>query len=530
MSEKKSLIRAAGVVGGITLLSRMMGLIRDAFIAARLGAGYYSDCFNIAFEIPNLARRVLGEGSLSAFIVPVYSRVRKEESEETGWRFVSNAINTFTIVTLIMTLLGILFSKQLFMLFGGLKFYAKGENQYLNLGLSLTRIMFPYLMFLTISSLLMGVLHTHRHFATPALGSVMLNLAIILAALFCTGMAPNRFTFVLAWAVFLGGILRVAIMIPSLFFHGFRYTPLLKVTSPRLKALYRMMIPAMLGLAVVHINISVDSNFANFLGPGRVTYIRNANHLIQFPLALFATAIGTAILPQLTGFLLDHKKKHLQEMVSFAFRINIVIFVPATMGYIAMGRPIVEMVLQRGLWTNDASQNTYFALLFYSLGLLPLAFLKIITPLYFAREDVMTPFKIGMIALVSNIILNALFILLTPLEHGGLALASSLSAGIHFFLLYRKEKEAFGPVFSHQVRQTFFRTLAASVLMGLCAWGPYRLLLYIHPSERWIFNALFTFCGIGTGIASFLLWGKLLQIEELDQVKRLLFKRKASNI
>jgi putative peptidoglycan lipid II flippase len=526
LSEKKSLIKAAGIVGGITLLSRLMGLIRDAFIAARLGAGYYSDCFNIAFEIPNLARRVLGEGALSAFIVPVYSRVRKDESEDNGWRFISNALNTFTIVTFLMTILGILFSKQLFMLFGGLKFYTKGETEYLNLGLSLTRIMFPYLTFLTIASLLMGVLHTHRHFSTPALGSIMLNLTIIIAGLIFTGLLPRPFTYVLAWAVLLGGILRVAIMIPSLFAHGFRYTPFIDVTSQRLRSLYRMMIPAVLGLAVVHINISVDANFANFLGPGRVTYIKNANHLIQFPLALFATAIGTAILPQLSGFLLEGKKKHLQEMISFAFRINIVIFVPATIGYIVLGYPIVEMVLQRGYWTSEATLGTHFALVFYSLGLLPMAFLKVITPLYYAREDVMTPFKIGLVSLVSNIVLNTLFILFTPLEHGGLALASSIAAGINFYLLYRREKEVFGPVFSRQVRKTFYRTLAASILMGLCAWGSHRLLYYFHPPDRLLFKVIYTFSAIGVGIGSFLIWGKLFRIEELDQVKTLLLKRR----
>lgn len=526
LSEKKSLIKAAGVVGGITLLSRMLGLIRNAFIAARLGAGYYSDCFNIAFEIPNLARRVLGEGALSAFIVPIYSRVRKEESEAVGWRFISNALNTFTIITLLMTILGIVFSKQLFILFGGIKFYTQGQTEYLHLGLSLTRIMFPFLMFLTIASLFMGVLHTRRHFSTPALGSVMLNLTIIAACLIFMRMKPHPFTYVLAWAVLVGVVLRVGIMIPPLFAQGFRYSPVMNVTSPRLKSLYRMMLPAFFGLAVVHINISVDANFANFLGPGRVTFLRNANHMIQFPLALFATAIGTAILPQLSGFLLEGKNRQLREMISFAFRINIVIFIPATIGYIFLGYPIVEMLLQRGFWTREATLNTHFALVFYSLGLLPIAFLKVITPLYYAREDVMTPFKIGVISLITNIVLNTLFILFTPLEHGGLALASSIAAGVNFYLLYRREKEVFGPVFSSQVRKTLYRTLAASITMGVCAWGFHHLLYYFHTPDRLFLKAVYTLSSVGVGIGSFLVWGKLFRIEELDQIKSLIFKRR----
>ena len=525
MSEKKSLLKAAGVVGGITLVSRCLGLVRDAVIAARLGAGYFSDCFNIAFEIPNLTRRVLGEGSLSAFIVPVYSRVKKEQGSRGGWRFVSNALATFTILTFILTILGMLFSKQLFILFGGIKFYTQGQTEYLVLGVKLTRIMFPFLLFLAVASLIMGILHSHRHFTTPALGSVTLNITIILASLLFIGLAPNRFTFVLAWAVLAGAVLRVIIMIPPLVNRGFRFTPVLDPASSRMKSLYKMMFPAALGLAVVHINISVDANFANFLGPGRVTYLRNANRMIQFPLALFATAIGTAILPQLSSYLLEDKKKELREMLSFASRVIVIIFLPSMVGLMVLGRPIVELILQRGYWTEEATLSTHFALVFYSLGLLPIAFLRIITPLYYAREDVMTPFKFGVIALLSNIGLNALFILFTPLEHGGLAFASSISAGINFYLLYSREKQVFGKIFTTRVRLTFYRTLAASVLMGLCAWGAHTLFCWLHPADTFLFKAFFTIISVLAGVLSFLFFARLFHIEEISDVKKILFKK-----
>lgn len=525
-SDKKSLIRAAGVVSVITLLSRMLGLVRDAVIAARLGAGYFSDCFNIAFEIPNLTRRVLGEGSLSAFIVPVYSRARKEGGDGGGWHFISNALNTFTLLTLVLTILGIIFSKQLFIVFGGIKFFALGETEYLQLGVKLTRIMFPFLMLLAIASLFMGVLHSHRHFTTPALGSVMLNITIIASSVLFIRKAPNQFTFVLAWAVLAGAVIRVAILIPPLLSRGFRYTPRLRIVSPRMRSLYRMMLPATLGLAVVHINISVDANFANFLGPGRVTFLRNANRLIQFPLALFATAIGTAILPQLSSFLLEGKRKELQETMSFAFRILMIIFIPATAGLIALGRPIVELILQRGYWTAEASLGTHFGVMFYSLGLLPIAFLRIITPLYYAREDVMTPFKTGILALVVNVLLNTLFILFTPLEHGGLALASSISSFIHFYLLYHREKDVFGDVFTREARHTFYKVLAASIIMGGCAWGIHRGLLILHPADRFSWRALFTLGSVGAGAMIFFLLGKSFRIRELDQALRLVLRKK----
>ena len=526
MSEKKSLLKAAGIVSAITLLSRMLGLVRDAVIAARLGAGYFSDCFNIAFEIPNLARRVLGEGSLSAFIVPVYSRTRKEESEEAGWRFVSNALNVFIILTLILTILGMIFSKQLFIIFGGIKFFTAGQTEYLDLGVSLTRIMFPFLMFLAIASLLMGVLHSHRHFTSPALGSVMLNITIITSGLIFLSVPPGGFTYVLAWAVLIGVVIRVAILIPPLIAKGFKYTPVIDVRSPRMKSLYRMMLPATLGLAIVHINISVDANFANFLGPGRVTYLRNANRLIQFPLALFATAISTAILPSITQYLLEKEHQKLREMLSFAFRVIMIIFLPAMAGLIALGRPIVEVILERGYWTEEATLSTHFAVIFYSVGLLPIAFLRIITPLYYAREDVMTPFKVGVIALLSNVVLNAVFIFFTPLEHGGLALASSISSALNFYILFRLEKQVFGRVFSLKARQTFYKSLIASLIMGGCAWGLYHFLKVVHPSDEFIFNLVYTLGSVGTGMLIYLALGKLFRISELDEALKMALRKR----
>jgi len=526
VSEKKSLLKAAGVVSGITLLSRILGLIRDAVIAARLGAGYFSDCFNIAFEIPNLTRRVLGEGALSAFIVPIYSRARKDDAQTHGWSFVSNALSIFFFLTLVLTILGIIFSKQLFIAFGGIKFFAQKETEYLNLGVRLTRIMFPYMMCMTIGALLMGILHTHRHFTTPTLGSVTMNLTIIAGSLLYLRIAQRDFTFVLAWAVVIAGTLRVAIMIPPLITRGFRFYPSLSLKSPYIRDLFKMMLPATMGLAVVEINISVDSNFANFLGPGRVTCLRNANQIIQFPLALFATAIGTAILPQISHLLLENKKTELQETVSFAFRLLMIIFIPATAGLIFLGLPIVETLLQRGNWTQEASYNTNFALTFYALSLLPVAFLRIITPIYYARRNVMAPFKASVIALLCNIGLNSFFIFFTPMEHGGLALATAIADGLNFYLLYRGEKELFGPSFIRAARRTFHRTLLASIAMGICAWALHKGLNIIHPADRFMLRAGYMLASVGAGAGLYIVFGKLFRIPEMDRALKLLLKRK----
>lgn len=446
MSEKRPFLRAAGLVGGITLASRFLGLFRDIVLASFFGAGRLGDIFLIAFEMPNLVRRILGEGSLSAFIVPIFTQVRQEEGDEAGWRFASNALLTMGLVSLVLTALGVLLAEPLFSLFG-YGYLERGDTEALQLGAHLTRIMFPFLMLLAVSSILMGLCHSLRHFTTPALGSIMLNLSMIAAGLIFWRVENKTLAAqAMAGAVLLGALLRVLIMLPALFRLGFRFYLRFKPGAARMRRLYLMLLPALYGLAVVQLNISISRAFATWLGEGYVPCLVFSNRLVQLPLAIIASAFATAILPSLSTLWNASKKEELADLSRFALRLNWIFFVPAMFGLIALGEPIIAMLFERRLWDAQATAQTYWALLFYAPGLVVWGMLRILTPIYYAQQDVRTPVLSATAATFLNIGLNVL-LLTTPLlrdnlGHGGLALATTLgvllNSAILLFILHRR--------------------------------------------------------------------------------------------
>ncbi|MFP4580294.1 MAG: murein biosynthesis integral membrane protein MurJ [Candidatus Sumerlaeia bacterium] len=479
MSERKPFLKSAGIVSAITLFSRCLGLVRDMVLAACFGASRTGDIFLIAFELPNLARRILGEGSLSAFIVPVFSRVRKAEGEDGGWRFASNALTTLGLFSLVLTALGILAAPWLFSIFG-YGYVERGDIEAIRMGAQLTRIMFPFLMLLAISSILMGMCHSLRHFTTPALGSVMLNVSMIATGLIFWRTAssgdPGSWTFAqwLAVSVLVGAALRVIIMLPPLYKAGFRYSLRLHPGSGRMRRLYAMMLPALYGLAVVQINISVSRAFATWLGEGYVPCLVFSNRLVQLPLAIIAASMATAILPQISQYWIDGQKAELSRLARFAFRLVLILFMPAMAGLIVLGIPIIQLLFERNQWDAQGTADTYVALAFYAPGLAAWGMLRILTPIYYAQQDVRTPVLTATVAMVVNIALNVLLVGVAPLRetlgHGGLALATTLSVFLNTFLLFTiLQKRRIG-LWDMGLTITAIKTTAAAAIMGLCGW------------------------------------------------------------
>ncbi len=525
MSERRTIIKSAGLIGIITVISRVLGLVRDAVIASGLGAGYVNDCFQIAFEIPHLTRRVLGEGALSAFIVPVYTKRQHLSGQDSAWLFVNNILNVCVLFTALLTLLGLILSKYLFTIFGGLKYLVKDEQEFLQLGTHLTQIMLPYVIFLAVSSLMMGILHSHRHFTTPALGSVVLNITIIAAGILFYARAPEQFVYILAGAVMLGVLIRVLIMVPSLKSRGFHYRAYMDFKDPQLRDLVKMMLPAIFGLAIVQINISVDLNFANWIGPGTPTYIRYTNRLIHLPLAIFAASLSTAILPLLSKHVIREEKNQLRSIITYSIKIILVIFIPATVGLIVLGRPIIEILFERGRWTSYATSETYFALIFYALGLVPIAAHRMLTPVYYARQDLITPVKSASIALLTNIALNFAFFHLTNLRQGGLALATSLSSALNCVLLYLLLARRYGRMIDFSVVETLIKTLICSLLMGAISFLAFISIHSLFHTPSLTIKAFITLGCVGVSIGIFLLFARLAKIQILDEVLQVIIKR-----
>lgn len=437
MSEKRKILRASGLLGLLTLLSRFTGLARDIAMAANLGATLTSDVFNFAFELPNLARRVLGEGALSSVIVPLFAGRKKLGGEREAWLFFNRAFNAVGLLTIVLTLFGMIFSQEIFNFFGGFGILAHREGideataqAAVHQGSMLTRVMFPQMITLAVGSIMMGVCHSYGSFGIPAFGSIVLNISMIAASILALSVGSSAETASrwLAWSVLAGALIRMLIMIPKLTGEGWRWKPEVSFRDPEVRQMFGMMAVGLIGLSINHINIAVAGIFAGYLGPGNKTYLVYSNRLIQFPMALTATALATAMLPRLSHLLLEGDTKQLREVMGFTKRLELVFIVPSTLGLIFFAQPIVELLFQRRGWTAEHSEGTAQALLFYAPALLPFGWSRLLIPLYHARKDVMTPVKAAGFAVVVNISLAAYFTFYTSMAQRGLALASTLAA------------------------------------------------------------------------------------------------------
>ena len=489
MSEKRTVLKAAGVVGGITLLSRFTGLIRDVLITALFGARGIADTFFVAFEIPNLLRRVLGEGALSSFLVPLFSQRRQEEGDAGGWRFFNLTLNFMLVVSLALTVLGILFSREVYLVAGGLGQLLRGGDagqtgRMVDLGGRFTAIMFPFLIGLSMASLMMGACHALRRFVAPSLGSVMLNIALIAAggAALALNLEQAPAAIWLCWAVLVGSLVRVLIMLPTLHAHGWRWRPVLNLRDPELYRLLRMLATGTLSMSISQINIVVAGFFALYLGEGIKTYLMTANRLVQLPMALTATAVATAMLPQLTQYLLEGRHRELGDLMGFTKRLEIVLMLPAIAGLIVFGQPIMELLFERRLWSAADTRAATLALLCYAPSLLPLGGARLLTSLFYARKDVVTPLKAGALSMLVNVILNAVFALSLPLAQAGLALAFTVGTYVNYALLAWYARRDFGEAMTEQ--KQVGATLARSTAAALLACGAGALAYY--PLRRWL--------------------------------------------
>lgn len=539
MSQRRQLLRTTGLLGVLTLVSRITGLLRDVVLAALLGGSRTADVFYIAFQLPNLARRVLGEGALSSFIVPLFVGRRKESGNEEGWIFVNRTLNAVFLLTLVMTLLGMLFSREVFNLFGGLGILTRAQSlggteeaaaiEAARHGVALTRLMFPYMIGLAVSSVMMGVCHGLNRFATAALGSTVLNIAMITAGAAALFLAvdPQRATVWLAASVLAGAVIRILIMTPTLAREGWRWGTQFSTRDPEVRKLFRMMGVGLFGLGITQINIAVALFFAAFLGEGNVTYLTCANRLIQFPMALTATAMATAMLPNLTQLLLDGEHAQLRRVMGFAKRIEVVLMFPAMLGLIFFGLPIVELLFERGAFTPEDSIGTQGALVYYALGLLPLGWLRLILPIFYARKDVTTPVKAAFVSMIVNIVLGAGFTFFTSMEQRGLALASTLAAFVNYGILQLYlHRDPVKPLAESRLTETLLKSSIAGLIGVGLPWLLYQFVIHQWGTpEGAVLRASFLVPVIALSIPLYFAFAHLFRVPESDRAVELIRKR-----
>jgi len=430
-TEKKAMTRAAGVVGVWTSLSRVLGFVRDMVIAKYMGAGLTADAFFVAFRIPNLLRRLFAEGALSAAFIPTFVETLQKNGTAEADRLARVAFTFSAIVLALVTALGIVFSPWI------VRIIAPGffqDPDKFALTVSLNRIMFPYIFFISLVALASGVLNSMGRFAAPAAAPLLLNISMIASvAVFCTFLNVSP-PFALAWSVVAAGILQLVLQLPFMANLGITLRPAFNFRYPPLLSIGRLFVPAAFGGAVYQINVMIGTILASMLQPGGVSWLYYADRLVELPLGMFAVALGTAVLPSMSRQAGNGDMAALNQSLSFSLRLTAFFTIPASLALIVLREPIVAVLFQRGRFTAFDTQQTAYALLWYTAGLWAFSGLKVVTQAFFSLKDTKTPVKISVVAVVVNLVGGLL--LMGPMEQGGLALATSLAAAMNFLILF----------------------------------------------------------------------------------------------
>lgn len=500
--------RAAGVVSGATLLSRVLGFIRDLIIARSFGAGTATDAFFAAFRLPNMLRELLGEGALSAAFIPVFTESLSTRGRRGAWRLAWTALILLVGVLVLVSLAGILLAPWL------IRLIAPGFGAVplkLNLAILLARMMFPYILFVGVAALLMAILNAQEHFATPALSPTMLNIAMIGCALF---LAPHLSQPIVALAigVLIGGAGQLLMQIPAAWGRGMGSHPGFDPRDPAIGRIARLMGPGVAGLAITQVNVFIGTFLASFLGEGGISVLYYAFRLIQFPIGIFGVAIATAAFPAMARHAADRSFGEVAATAGYSIRLVLFLTMPAMVALIVFRVPIVQLLFERGAFDRSVTLATASAVLYYALGLGAYVSNRILVPTFYSIQDTTTPVKIGAVSVIANIVSSVL--LMKPLGVSGLALATAISSFVNLALLLTVLRGRLGPLGKVPFLRSLLPLGAASAVMGLMglalvhAQDP----VTIGPLLRRTMVLLFE---LGISVATFLVVAASLGSEEL---------------
>ncbi|MFO1398984.1 MAG: murein biosynthesis integral membrane protein MurJ [Burkholderiales bacterium] len=478
-----NLLRALSTVSGMTLLSRITGLARESLKASVFGAGAAMDAFEAAFRLPNILRRLFAEGAFSQAFVPVLAEYHRQRGEDATRALVGKVGTILMLVLLGVTVAGVLAAPWLvYLLAGG---FARTPGK-VELTADMIRIMFPYILFISLTSLAGSVLNVYRRFAIPAFTPVLLNLSVIGAALWLARYVDPPVV-ALAWGVFIGGVAQLAFQVAPLARIGMLPRFSLDWRDEGVRRVLLLMGPAVIGVSAAQISALINTQLAALLGDGRISWITYADRLMEFPSALLGVALGTVILPSLSKHYSDDNPAEYSALLDWGLRLAFLLALPAALALWLLAVPLVSTLYQYGRFSVNDVWQTRSALVGYSVGLLGLILVKILAPGFYARQHMKTPVKIAFVTVLVTQTLAV--ILMWPLGHAGLTLATSLGACVNATLLY---------VFLR--RRGFYVPAAgwlAFVARVVVALGVLAAALYAlaGPAEAWLAASLWTRIG-----------------------------------
>jgi len=514
----QGVLKSAGVIALATFCSRVLGFIRDIVIARLFGVYLYAQAFVIAFRIPNLFRDFLGEGAANAAFVPIFSEYLLKHEKKEFWHLANVMLNFLLVILMGLTVLGIVFAPLL------VRLIAPGfilDPQKLAATVLLTRIIFPYILLISLAVYCTAILNSLRNFSIPAFAPCLLNIAIIACALFFGEGIKG-----LASGVLIGGVLQLLVQIPVLYKKGFRMHKFLRdFKHPAAKHIGKLMVPRLFSSGIYQLNNLVDSIFGSLVfivGEGAVAGLYFAYRLIQFPIGIFSNALSQAILPTFSTLALSESKDELRHSLSFGLRLTFFVMFPASVGFMVMSQPLILALFGGGKFDIYSVLLTSKILFYYSIGLVAYGSIKIMQSCFFALKDTKTPAKISFLALIVSITLNS--ILMFPMKVSGIALASSLSGISASLFLFFILKKKLAPFDVKPIAFSFFKIMAASILMGLVCFIFLRFsdILVGGQVGRVMNLLLIVLCAV----ASYVIFCFIFRVDELRQALNLLSKKK----
>jgi putative peptidoglycan lipid II flippase len=466
LTEKREILKSASIISLVTVVSRILGYVRDQRITLLLGTTLSADSFVLAYRIPNLFRRLVGEGTAGAAFIPVFTTYMRDRTTEEVWGFANRLFWTVALVLAIVIVLGMIFSPAVIQ-----TFTFSGDNATSwDEAITLNRIIFPYLFFLGLTALGMGILNSFHNFAIPASTTVVLNFTIIV---FSTALVWHYFhspAVSLAVGVLVGGALQFLVLVPQLVKRGMRFDFGISFAHSGIRSVARLLFPRFFGLGIAQINFFVDTFFANApkMPRGSLTALYVADRVMELVLGGYAIAVATAILPMMSHQAAANDYEGLKRTFTFALRIVAYITIPAAVGLMILREPIIRMLFQHGQFVAESTRLTARPLLYYAIGLPALACVKLIVPAFYSAQDTKTPVIVACLSFALNIVLNIVFLefFFKRFQNGGPALATVLATLFDFFTLFAIFRLRYGALGSSQIFRSIWKIAVCSSIMG----------------------------------------------------------------
>ena len=513
MNDGKRLnTKASGIIAAAIMFSRVLGLVREVLFNAIFGTAAMG-LFLIAFRLPNLLRDLFAEGALSTAFITVFSQKIEKEGEASAWALASKMLTLAALFMSLVSLLGIVFAEPLVHLL------APGfEAADVGFTILLTRIMYPFILLVSLAALVMGLLNSRQIFTAPALASSFFNIGSILGGVVCGWIIDPRFgreaLIGLAIGTLVGGFLQLAIQIPSLRKAGYRFVADFRWNDSGIQKILTLMVPSVIAASAVQINVLVNSRFASYAGAEAVTWLNSAFRLMQLPIGVFGVAVATITLPVISRIAADTDTSRFGPTLGRAMRLAVFLTLPSAVGLWFMAGPVIGLVYEHGHFTSQDTLQTALALQFYAIGLVAYSCIKVLSPAFYAINRKWTPMLVSFGSVALNIALNNYFMFHLGMGHTGLALSTTICATLNFAALYLLMRPAAQTLDSLKFFATLARCAIAAVPIALVCIAGNSYLPGLLPSESFPWRVVSVLATISVAVAAYLLTCLILRLDE----------------